>query len=585
MPRMKLTARWRRAQEEPQEADDHEKCRVLDGVQVKSYRLNETPDLEDTEKYSGRYNNSRQCDAAWRTEVSNMAALDLTLERVEGAHEECRTPAETVMKKRKVEEIQEKLEKCSASKKVHTGVPQAEDQTDDQLTELDHQISQQDVPKDTDEKELKCFAQDTMNELLGMFGYDGVDEKEARSLHVSSSFVPPPPPPVPQRLPTQKQEPGMAPLPGCCTLCKKTFKGAALDFVLKLNDETQAFCSADCLRIGKAANVSNASRSNRSQTVSNETEKKLKCYAQDTMNEQMGMYRYDGFDQDATSNLQISSSVEQTPSSSTPHHGPSPSQEKKTTPDTRKCCMSCKVETAELDFVLKLPDGNLQAYCSGMCLTQGKALTKKMSTLSGAFRPSFSHYMYNHNKKKTSPAQDGNTVSHNKQCAGSRNQTKIENKQQSKALKFVGPLEEKNTVLATQECCVWCKNTSAALDFILKLPNGKLHAYCSAVCLSKGKASKSVQVGKNSNTSQSIGRPPNRCTQDKMSLTRNNSKVFYKDQGAESRNQSKRTKTTNSVVFWLCHCCKKTVPGDRVVTSNNEKFCSEVCVSKYQRRQ
>ncbi|XP_019647706.1 PREDICTED: zinc finger MYM-type protein 4-like [Branchiostoma belcheri] len=90
-----------------------------------------------------------------------------------------------------------------------------------------------------------------MNELLGMFGYDGVDEDEASSLQISSSFVPTPPAPPPDSASTQGEEISAAPQ-GCCTWCKK--KSTALDFVLKMQDgKTQAYCSAECLARGKVA--------------------------------------------------------------------------------------------------------------------------------------------------------------------------------------------------------------------------------------------------------------------------------------------------------------------------------------------
>ncbi|XP_066292840.1 uncharacterized protein [Branchiostoma lanceolatum] len=562
MPRMKKTAVGRtEKEEESQEASDHEKCRSL------AVGPKDTPVLEAVEiQRDGRYNdNKRQRDGALRAEV-----VESPVEEIVDGTEKCCASAETGMKKRKVEETSE------VSRKV-TGVTQlqTENQTHRQMEEP--AASQQTVPKEA-ERELKCYAQDTMNELLGMFGYDGVDEEEASSLHVSSRFVPSPPPPAPLPAPTQDKEGGT---PGRCRWCKRTFKGAALNYVLKLPDMTKAYCSADCLARGEDANNSNAAPSHSSQTMSNETGKEHKRYAQDTMNELLGMYRYDG---DKTRNLQMSSRVVQTPSSSTPHHESSPAQREGTLPTAMKCCMMCNTETAALDFVLKLPDGSLQAYCSGMCLAQGKALAKKMSAASESLRPFFS---LNHNKNITSFTEDGNKVSHKKQCTELRHQTKLENKQKKPSVTFTPAetQEEKKSGTASG-CCMWCKKISAALDFVHKLPDGKLHAYCSADCLSKGNISKQrVQAQKNSSTAQSLSRQPLGCTQDKTSPTPDSNKVFHKEQCAESYDRRKNTKNTNSCVFWLCHCCKKTVPGDRVITSNSGKFCSEDCVSKHQKPQ
>ncbi|XP_078617718.1 zinc finger MYM-type protein 4-like isoform X3 [Branchiostoma floridae x Branchiostoma japonicum] len=126
---------------------------------------------------------------------------------------------------------------------------QGEDQTDVQLDEAEASLEA--IQHET-EKELKCFAQDTMNELLGMFGYDGVDEDEASTLQISSSFVPTPPAPPPE--PASAQGEGVTVTSGSCMWCKK--KSTALDFVLKMQDgKTQAYCTAECLARGKVANA------------------------------------------------------------------------------------------------------------------------------------------------------------------------------------------------------------------------------------------------------------------------------------------------------------------------------------------
>ncbi|XP_066287491.1 zinc finger MYM-type protein 4-like isoform X1 [Branchiostoma lanceolatum] len=130
---------------------------------------------------------------------------------------------------------------------------QGEDQTDVQLDEAEASLEaiQNEAIQNETEKELKCFAQDTMNELLGMFGYDGVDEDEASTLQISSSFVPTPPAPPPEPASALGEE-MITVSPGSCMWCKK--KSTSLDFVLKMqNGKTQAYCTAECLARGKVA--------------------------------------------------------------------------------------------------------------------------------------------------------------------------------------------------------------------------------------------------------------------------------------------------------------------------------------------
>ncbi|XP_078698832.1 uncharacterized protein LOC144926173 isoform X2 [Branchiostoma floridae x Branchiostoma belcheri] len=562
MPRTKQTVKGRRPQtdlEETPEASQECPASALAGAQIQNYSPTQAADVEV--KIHSERRHTPTSDA--RTDE----AVKLTVE--ETVTEECCVSAETgPVKKRKLEETSEAVKKSRASMEV-TDVTQPESQTDRPLAEPEDSQSQQAGQRET-ENALKCYAQDTMNELLGMFGYDGVDEEEASNLHVSSSFVPPPPPPPPdpQSAPTPTQPAETETPPGQCTWCKKTFKGEALKFVLKLPGETQAYCSTECVTQGKSAYISNtAAGSHRlSQALPREAKKKGKYSAQDAMNELIGMYMCDGGEEDETSNLQKNSRL----SPSSPgvlNRNPSPTDEQETIADTTEGCMLCKVKTKALDFVLKLPDGTHQAYCSGLCLARGKALMKKMSSRSS--RPFSSHRL-------RSSTQVGNKAAHKQQCAGSSHQTKLEIKQKLTRSRALKPAETQEDEEKTGiSCCMWCNKTAAELDFVLKMPDGKLHTYCSVECLSKGKK---VQARRTNSCTTS---QPLSCTQDKTLPTRNGNKVFSKDQGTESLGQNKRTKSKNSCIFWLCHNCKKTISGDRIISTDGGKFCSEICVRRH----
>ncbi|KAI8502674.1 hypothetical protein Bbelb_193760 [Branchiostoma belcheri] len=448
-------------------------CPALAGAQLQNYSPTQAADVEV--KIHSERQQTPTGDANSRTDE----AVKLTVE--ETVTEECCVSAETgTVKKRKLEETSEPVKKSRASVEV-TDVTQPESQTDRQLAEPEDSQSQQLVkgrlrmPSRVNHC-FQCYAQDTMNELLGMFGYDGVDEEEASNLH----------------------------LPG----------------------ETQAYCSTECVTQGKSAYISNtAAGSHRLQT-----KKKGKYSAQDAMNELIGMYMCDGGEEDETSNLQKISRL----SSSSPgvlNHNPSPT-EQEIIADTAEGCMLCKVKTKALDFVLKLPDGTHQAYCSGLCLARGKALMKKMSSRSS--RPFSSHRLHNRNKERSS-TQAGNKAAHKQQCAGSSHQTKLEIKQKkltrSRALKPAETQED-------EEKPGICQMGNSIPTVVLN------------VC----------QKGKKSRQEEETVVP-------RLSLSA----------APRTRRFLQETATKCSAKTR----CKKTISGDRIISTDGGKFCSEICVRRH----